>query len=235
MLLQKIKLSLLLLLTGLSTIAGAQQTEDLSMFPKATPGQKRIVIQLPKKNDESLYMVELIPGKNVTVDCNNYGFDGNLNEKDLEGWGYTYFIFTSEGHMMGTKIGCPGVKQTKFISAPSKKVDYNSRLPLVVYVPENFTIKYRVWSAGTVTDTKAVAIPVDKNGPLKVTDVLKKTGMTTYQYGTHTIGKFALKSSKVDLKKYEGKKVTIIGKKVPGYPLDGGPELIEVSKITEAK
>lgn len=75
--------------------------------------------------------------------------------------------------------------------------------------------------------------------------VLQKQGMTSYQYGTHTLngkslsGKpdqpettFALKAGKrINLNKFVGKKVIITGKKVDGYPLESGPELIEVSAV----
>lgn len=75
--------------------------------------------------------------------------------------------------------------------------------------------------------------------------VLQKQGMTSYQYGTHILngmalsGKpdqpettFALRAGKkINLNKYAGKKVIITGKKVEGYPLELGPELIEVSAI----
>lgn len=235
MLIQNFKLSLLVLLSGLSTLTVAQQTDNLSMYPQAGRGQKRVVIHLPQKSDEELFMIELIPGKNATVDCNNYSYNGKIEEKSIDGWGYSYFSFTSDGQMMGTKMGCPGVKQTKFISARSKTTKYNSKLPIVVYLPANFTVKYRVWSAGTLVDTKDEATSVVREGTIKVTDVLSKMGMTTFQYGTHMIGKYAVRSSKADLKKYEGKKVTILGKKVSGYPLEGGPDLLEITSIQEAK
>lgn len=75
--------------------------------------------------------------------------------------------------------------------------------------------------------------------------VLQKQGMTSYQYGTHVLkGKslaggpnqpettFALKAGKkINLNKFAGKKVIITGKKVDGYPLESGPELIDVSAI----
>ncbi|MBC6110009.1 hypothetical protein ACFOG5_07445 [Pedobacter fastidiosus] len=64
---------------------------------------------------------------------------------------------------------------------------------------------------------------------------IQKMNMSTYQYGTHTIsanGKpYALKSSSVILDTYLDKQVTITGIKVAGYPLEGGPELIEVSEV----
>lgn len=70
---------------------------------------------------------------------------------------------------------------------------------------------------------------------VSLTGKIEKIGMTTYQYGTHTIQSehktYALKSSSVDLNSYENKEVEVIGAKVPGYPVENGPELIEVSAV----
>lgn len=79
-----------------------------------------------------------------------------------------------------------------------------------------------------------------KNGAdtdaVTLTGEITPLGMTTFQYGTHSIKAetilYALKSSKVDLEDYEDKTVTLKGIKVSGYPLEGGPELIEVSEIS---
>jgi hypothetical protein len=79
--------------------------------------------------------------------------------------------------------------------------------------------------------------------------VLQKKEMSSYQYGTHVLnGKslsgnpnqqktiFALKAGrKINLNKFAGKKVIITGKKIAGYPLESGPELIEVSAIEPDK
>lgn len=66
---------------------------------------------------------------------------------------------------------------------------------------------------------------------------IEKTGITSYQYGTHTLtddGTFyALKSDKVDLSSYEGKTVTITAEKIEGYPVDGGPEYLNVLQVKE--
>lgn len=70
-----------------------------------------------------------------------------------------------------------------------------------------------------------------------LTGAIEEAGMTTYQYGTHKIKAedktYALKSSKINLNDYTDKSVTIKGTKVSGYPLEGGPELIEVLEISE--
>lgn len=71
---------------------------------------------------------------------------------------------------------------------------------------------------------------------VKRSGILIKPEATYYMYGTHALedkGKIrvALKSSTIDLDDFIGKKVQIIGTPVPGYPLSGGPELVEVQKI----
>lgn len=78
-----------------------------------------------------------------------------------------------------------------------------------------------------------------KSGPRQISasGVVKKQGITTYMYGTHVLrdeaaGKlYALRSSKVDLDKYVGQKVTVTGCLVPGYPVEGGPDYLEVSAV----
>lgn len=69
-----------------------------------------------------------------------------------------------------------------------------------------------------------------------LTGEIAALGITTFQYGTHAIKdgniSYALKSSKVNLEDYEDKTVTLKGTKVSGYPLEGGPELIEVLEIS---
>ncbi|WP_147273589.1 hypothetical protein [Pedobacter chinensis] len=70
---------------------------------------------------------------------------------------------------------------------------------------------------------------------ISLTGRIEKLGVTTYQYGTHVInanGKpYVLKSSAVILDTYVDKQVTLRGVKVAGYPIEGGPELIEVSEV----
>ena len=65
--------------------------------------------------------------------------------------------------------------------------------------------------------------------------LLERQSMTSYQYGTHVISNggqtYALQSSAVDLNSYVGKKVTIKGNKISGYPLENGPEFIEVTSV----
>jgi uncharacterized protein YceK len=67
------------------------------------------------------------------------------------------------------------------------------------------------------------------------TGTIQKIGMTTFQYGTHLLTTenktYALKSGAINLDQYLNRKVTVKGKKVKGYPLDGGPEFLDVTLI----
>jgi hypothetical protein len=73
------------------------------------------------------------------------------------------------------------------------------------------------------------------NDLVTLTGKVSALGMTTFQYGTHLIKvenkTYALKSSKVNLDTYIDKSVTLKGTKVSGYPLEGGPDFIEVSEV----
>ena len=64
---------------------------------------------------------------------------------------------------------------------------------------------------------------------------IEATGITSYQYGTHTLESgdefYALKSETVDLSQYEGKNVTLHATKIEGYPVDGGPVYLNVTKV----
>jgi len=72
-------------------------------------------------------------------------------------------------------------------------------------------------------------------GAITVKGKIEKLGKTTFQYGTHLLKAenktYALKSASINFDNYLDKEVTIKGKKVAGYPVDGGPELIDVTLI----
>lgn len=76
--------------------------------------------------------------------------------------------------------------------------------------------------------------------------VLTKADVTSYQYGTHqlkgtaldgnpdNVGKeilFAIKSDNINLDEWIGKNIIITGTKVEGYPVENGPEFINVTAI----
>ena len=70
-----------------------------------------------------------------------------------------------------------------------------------------------------------------KPNSVEIVGTIQKQEITTYQYGTHTISGFALSSSSIALDDYINQNVTIVGYKIDGYPVDGGPDYIEVEEI----
>lgn len=74
----------------------------------------------------------------------------------------------------------------------------------------------------------------DTKTRVTATGTIEKMGMSTFQYGTHVLKTanktYALKST-FSLDPYLDKQVTIKGKKVSGYPLEGGPELVDVTLV----
>lgn len=146
------KVIILLMVWAASIHTGYSQSKDLAKelkpFPAAWKGFDRFVIDLPQRDAEDNYMVELMAGKTLKVDCNNHGLIGSWQTKDVKGWGYTYYQYTSAGKTRSTLMACPDkTLQDKFISS-TKQVRYNSKLPIVVYVPKGFQVKYKIWERG---------------------------------------------------------------------------------------
>jgi ecotin len=133
------------------------QHQPLDAFPKATEEQSRFVIRVPEAEDEFALKVELIIGKTVPTDgVNRHFFVGKVEEKDLKGWGYSYFEMKELGPMAGTLMRpLPGGKQVDTFVAVNSALPlqrYNSRMPIVIYVPKGVEVRYRIWKAGKEAD-----------------------------------------------------------------------------------
>jgi ecotin len=129
----------------------AQNIEhDLSMYPKPNAELTRHIITLPAKEKESDYKIELYAGKTMEVDCNKHSLTGELEEKTVSDWGYPYLVFNTNGNIISTRMACPEASlHEEFVQADSKLVRYNSKLPLVVYTPKGYEVKYHIWNRAT--------------------------------------------------------------------------------------
>ena len=86
-----------------------------------------------------------------TDSVNRHFLGGSIEEKTIEGWGYTRYVVESLGPMAGTLMaappGSPMIEKFVTVSGEPYLIPYNSRLPIVVYVPEDGEVRYRIWSA----------------------------------------------------------------------------------------
>lgn len=138
--------------------AFAQGNSELKAFPPAEEEMARFVIELPEKSreEEEDYRVELIAGRMMETDgVNTYRLGNVIEPRNLEGWGYTYYEVTGPRQAASTLMAVPeGAEPVRrFVAAPSRLIRYNSRLPVVVYAPEEYEVRYRIWSAGEKSHT----------------------------------------------------------------------------------
>lgn len=138
-----------LVMSAATGLAYAQSTPDLTPYPAVEAGQKQHVIVLPAEKNEDELKIELIVGKTMQIDCNIHMFGGEIEEETAEGWGYNYYVLDDLGDGATTLMGCPdnSTREAFVRSTDQKIVRYNSKLPIVVYTPEDVELHYRVWRA----------------------------------------------------------------------------------------
>ncbi|WP_241610411.1 serine protease inhibitor ecotin [Rosenbergiella epipactidis] len=147
-------------LTGLSGLfaLSASANDPLKAYPTTLPGLHRHVIQLPALANEADQQVELIIGKEEQVDCNATSLLGTLTTETVKGWGYDYYQVAIKPGRLSTKMACiPNRKEKRFITLPldtaQRFIRYNSKLPIVVYAPQEIAINYRIWQAKSAVMT----------------------------------------------------------------------------------
>jgi ecotin len=143
----------------LVAVTAGQAADNMKAFPPAEEGMVRYVLQLPSQADESAFKVELIVGKTVQVDeRNRYFFGGKIVAETIKGWGFTRYKVSTLGPMAGTRMAvdpnAPKVARFITLGGDPYIIRYNSRLPIVVYVPEGVEVRYRIWTGGT--EVKAI-------------------------------------------------------------------------------
>jgi ecotin len=139
-------------LSFLAATSSVSAADNMKAFPPAEKGMVRHVLQLPQQDDESTFKVELIVGKTVQLDeGNRYFFGGKIEEKNIEGWGFTRYVVSKLGPMAGTRMAvdpkAPKVPRFITIGGEPYLIRYNSLLPVVVYVPEGVEVRHRIWRA----------------------------------------------------------------------------------------
>src|SRR5688572_24315221 len=136
----------------LVSISLACAADVMQACPPSEEGMTRHVINLAKQEDETAFKVELIVGKTVKTDAvNRYFFGGTLETESIAGWGFDRYILRELGPMAGTRMAvdpdAPQVERFVGLGGEARLLRYNSRLPLVVYVPTGVEVRHRIWRA----------------------------------------------------------------------------------------
>lgn len=156
--------SIAILLTACTGANAAKNTvrnvNEIAPYPEAEAGYVRSVIYLPQLKNEQDAKVELLIGKQMTTDCNFRSLAGKVKLIELKGWGYQYLTVSEVTNGISTLMACPpdfeGKSEFVTIKHSLGLMDYNSRLPIVVYNPEDVQVKYRIWSNSGKTLTATI-------------------------------------------------------------------------------
>ncbi len=130
--------------------AHAADHQDLTPYPAAKDGQERHVIRLDARTHEENFKVQIIIGKTMETDCNQASFGADLRERSVQGWGYPYYEAADIVGPVSTLMACPdSTKKTAFVQTTGQGywLRYNSMLPIVVYAPQGYEVRYRLWEA----------------------------------------------------------------------------------------
>ena len=151
-----IMLSLVLGSQSLGFSATPEATKNLKAYPPAEKDMVRFVLLLPQQKEEAEFKVELLVGKTELLDpVNHYSLGGKIETEVVKGWGFSKYLVKKVGPMAGTLIGVdpnvPDVKRFVKLGGEPFMVRYNSRLPVVIYVPKGVEVRYRIWKAGKET------------------------------------------------------------------------------------
>lgn len=136
--------------------AGRAAAAGLEAFPAAESGMVRHVISLPPLADESLVKVELTVGRTVRIDAGNrYFFGGELQIETVPGWGYDRYVLPELGPLAGTLMAidpdAPRVDRFITLGGEPPLIRYNSRVPIVVYLPTGVEVRHRLWRADSLS------------------------------------------------------------------------------------
>lgn len=135
---------------------------DLKPYAEAAAGEQRFVIQLNPllkpspdqsiSNNPADWRVQLLVGKELELDCNLHRFTGRLRSEVLPGFGYTVYRAEQLGAMLSTKKACPSQglsKQFVPLGGNPFVLPFNASVPIVIYAPDGFQVRYRLWKAET--------------------------------------------------------------------------------------
>lgn len=152
---KNLKLTFIATILMITNFLSAQvfDKQDLKIYPKPEKGYQQFVIDLPHSDSNNNKKVEISVGKTIETDsCNHYFLAGEIITNTLNGFGYDYYTFKTDGNIASTLMGCgDNNKINKFVTSPPFLTRYNGLLPIVIYVPNGYEVRYKIYETNNET------------------------------------------------------------------------------------
>jgi ecotin len=141
----------------LSIFTLSLNAQNKPSYPEPTEGFKRVDLLLPKNDNSKDYKVQVkFSFEASLIECSNADF--SFNRKNLkEEYGipqnsrYPYYVLESDAAEIfeGMQSDCKSDKKVmrKILSSQDIFIDYQSCYARPFYIPESWSVEYRIWKA----------------------------------------------------------------------------------------
>ena len=129
-------------------------SQNKPSYPESKIGFKRVDLILPKLDNEKNYKVEVSFGLEANVyECSVSSFSFNIKnlKKEYGIQPYRFPFYLIENNLVeiteSKNSNCVSEKKIikKIISEQNISIEYQSYYPVPFFIPENWTLEYRIW------------------------------------------------------------------------------------------
>ncbi|MFP3597856.1 ecotin family protein [Chryseobacterium sp. SIMBA_029] len=137
-------------------------SQEKPNYPEPEKGMKRVDLKLPKIENDNEYKVEIRFGMEMNVSECSAVNDFNFNIKKLEEkygiqpYRFPYYVLPKEIPidiltLNNNKSNCDESKKVKkkVLSSQNILKEYNGHFAIPFYIPENWTVEYRLWKVNS--------------------------------------------------------------------------------------
>jgi len=136
-----------------ASISPDRSLSRVAPYPAAQAGYCRHIVYLPSAGNENDLLVEMSVGRTFARDDSPLAFRGRIEKRVLPDWGYEYYFVSNIEETPVPMMAFLEPDQTEaFVAVDFGRgllQRYNSKLPIVIYTPDGFSVRYRLWWAAS--------------------------------------------------------------------------------------